>query len=317
MYLAYKYLPAGSFVFYCYPNNESCDKLYFDTYVDEFISKGSFVFFIMNSEEISPESGATHIAGPYVLPEHTESFPLKQSLYGGPRQRKMQCCPCNMNDESSGLRVIITCFFILSVIITIALAAQIYFGDYQLVPHGSVAADSIECSAIGTNILKQGGNAVDAAVASTLCMGVAHPHVTGIGGGGFLLVYNHRKRTLLETIDFREVAPTNYFGTSGPTSEYGGQYAGVPGLVRGLSLAHTLHGKLKWKDVVMPSVLLARNGFPVSRNLLGAWKRVNPNTSYFAELQEVFGSLAPGEDLKLPDLAGALERIAILGPDGR
>lgn len=59
---------------------------------------------------------------------------------------------------------------------------HIYFVLPQLVPHGSVATDNAECSTIGTDILKSGGNAVDAAVASTLCMGVVNPHVTGLGG---------------------------------------------------------------------------------------------------------------------------------------
>lgn len=63
-----------------------------------------------------------------------------------------------------------------------ALLAQIYYGESQVEPHGSVVTDNYDCSRIGTNILKNGGNAVDAAIASTMCLGVVNFHVTGLGG---------------------------------------------------------------------------------------------------------------------------------------
>ncbi len=72
--------------------------------------------------------------------------------------------------------------------------------------HAAVATDHSECSRIGRNILHHGGSAVDSAIASLLCLGVVHPHSTGIGGGGFMLVY-HRYTRFSEMIDFRENAP--------------------------------------------------------------------------------------------------------------
>ena len=72
--------------------------------------------------------------------------------------------------------------------------------------HAAVAADNVECSKVGRNILKKGGSAVDAAIATTLCVGVINMHSTGIGGGGFMMVYDSHKR-LAEMIDFRETAP--------------------------------------------------------------------------------------------------------------
>ena len=72
--------------------------------------------------------------------------------------------------------------------------------------HAAVATDHPECSTIGRNILHRGGSAVDSAIASMLCLGVVHPHSTGIGGGGFMLVY-HRFTKFSEMIDFRENAP--------------------------------------------------------------------------------------------------------------
>nr|CAD7456370.1 unnamed protein product [Timema tahoe] len=87
-----------------------------------------------------------------------------------------QCVKCKIIKTASSLK--------LKVAVTIALAIQIHYGDYELVPHGSVATDSHKCSVLGTDILKQGGNAVDAAIASTLCVGIFNPHVTGLGGVG-------------------------------------------------------------------------------------------------------------------------------------
>ena len=72
--------------------------------------------------------------------------------------------------------------------------------------HAAVATDHAECSRIGRNILHHGGSAVDSAIASMLCLGVVHPHSTGLGGGGFMLVY-HRYTRFSEMIDFRENAP--------------------------------------------------------------------------------------------------------------
>ena len=72
--------------------------------------------------------------------------------------------------------------------------------------HAAVAADNAECSKIGRNILKKGGSAVDSAIAAILCVGVINLHSTGIGGGGFMMVYDSHKRSA-EMIDFRETAP--------------------------------------------------------------------------------------------------------------
>ena len=72
--------------------------------------------------------------------------------------------------------------------------------------HAAVAADNVECSKAGRNILRKGGSAVDAAIATTLCVGVINMHSTGIGGGGFMMVYDSDKRSA-EVIDFRETAP--------------------------------------------------------------------------------------------------------------
>ncbi|KAJ9595164.1 hypothetical protein L9F63_013522 [Diploptera punctata] len=137
------------------------------------------------------------IPGPYHSSEQTEAFPLKHSLYRGSSAGHQKargfkaftsCCTGNSSEKNGGLRIIVMCFAVLTLAVILALGIQIYYGDYQLVPHGSVATDHHRCSTIGTDILKRGGNAVDAAIASTFCMGVVNFHITGLGRSGFVVL---------------------------------------------------------------------------------------------------------------------------------
>ncbi|XP_049805529.1 glutathione hydrolase 1 proenzyme-like isoform X4 [Schistocerca nitens] len=263
--------------------------------------------------------GVTTISGPYMSPEQTESFPLKHHIYERHKRISWRCHFCSETDENGGsLRIIITCFFMLTLAVAIALAAQIHFGDYQFTPHGSVATDSIECSTIGTDILKKGGNAVDAAVAATLCLGVVNLHVTGLGGGGFLIVYDHRKKKVLDVIDFRETAPSSLSESLLTSSEglKAGLLVGVPGLLRGLGLVHSMHGKLAWSEVVRPSARIARNGFPVPTSLISSNIHINPQLNETIRLQNFLKNIEAGGNLTLPKLADSFEMIAANGPDG-
>eukprot|EP00977_Amphora_coffeiformis_P008419 scaffold1912_cov167-Amphora_coffeaeformis.AAC.18 len=165
------------------------------------------------------------------------------------------------------------------------------------VKHGAVAADHPLCSRMGTSVMRDmGGNAVDAAVTVALCLGVANPASSGIGGGGFILVHadptdetkalpkfrdarsssphaDADSGKVTEVVDCREVAPaaayTEMFldNKDEDASTYGGLAAGVPAELRGLELAHARHGKLPWADVVRPAMELAREGAPVNANL--------------------------------------------------
>ncbi|KAK3918648.1 Glutathione hydrolase 7 [Frankliniella fusca] len=261
------------------------------------------------------DTGTTVIPDPYARPERTESIPLKGASSPSSSFISRICQNClgfADDDAGDGLKFIIVTFFFLSVAVTVALAAQIYHGDFQVVPHGSVAADSKDCAIIGTDILKKGGNAVDAAVATTFCMGVVNPHITGLGGGGFMLVYDHRRREVLESLDFRETAPLSQSTWSpdltGPNS------VGVPGLVRGLFAAHKSRGKLGWEDVVRPAADLARNGFLVPSSLVTAKTHLNPRDEYNARIHDLVDTLEAGQILKLPSLASSLELIGREGP---
>jgi gamma-glutamyltranspeptidase len=163
-----------------------------------------------------------------------------------------------------------------------------------------VASDHELCSEVGKSILMDGGNAVDAAVATALCLGVANPASSGLGGGGFILIHsdraNHEARSqsekfpdfhdardgsiglgkdkMTEVIDCRETAPsaaTQDMFLSKPVnaSSLGGLAVAVPGELRGLELAHARHGKLPWAVVVEPAMKMARDGIPILFHLAG------------------------------------------------
>src|SRR5437764_11535005 len=133
---------------------------------------------------------------------------------------------------------------------------------------GMVVCTSAPASDAGASILAKGGNAVDAAVATAFALAVTHPSAGNIGGGGFM-VYRPAKGDPM-TVDYREKAPlkstqTMYLDSTGKIARQltatGYLAPGVPGTVRGLSMAHAKFGKLAWKDVVMPAVELAEKGF--------------------------------------------------------
>ncbi|KGO77704.1 Gamma-glutamyltranspeptidase [Penicillium italicum] len=135
---------------------------------------------------------------------------------------------------------------------------------------GAVASESSICSGHGSDILKMGGNAADALVATEFCIGVIGMYHSGIGGGGFMLVRSPKGD--YEFIDFRETAPAAAFEDMYKNNEgasiYGGLASGVPGEVRGLEHLHKKYGSLPWSTVVQPAIRTARDGFPVTEDLV-------------------------------------------------
>ncbi|MCX6553231.1 MAG: gamma-glutamyltransferase, partial [Acidobacteria bacterium] len=192
--------------------------------------------------------------------------------------------------------------------------------------HGMVVSQNAIASAVGLAALKDGGNAVDAAVATALALAVVHPTAGNIGGGGFI-VFRPKAGDPL-TYDFREMAP----GRASPTMFLtDGKYdavkhhdsylsVGVPGTVAGLHLAWKEQGKLPWKRLIEPAIALARNGFVLSESLAGSLRRVLPSMkNYPASIAAFSKNGVPyeaGEVFKQPDLARTLTRIAELGPAG-
>lgn len=188
---------------------------------------------------------------------------------------------------------------------------------------GMVVSVSAPATAAGVKILQQKGSAVDAAVAVALALQVTWPEAGNIGGGGFMLVHPAPNQPPV-CIEYRETAPQastpGMFSLS--DSVLTAQAVGVPGTLRGLELAHQKYGRLPWKDIVAPSVQLARDGFPVdeglARSLNGVLAQTDRNNPLFAEMIRLYGKpdgspWKPGDSLVQPDLAKTLEEISRTG----
>jgi gamma-glutamyltranspeptidase/glutathione hydrolase len=176
---------------------------------------------------------------------------------------------------------------------------------------------------IGVDVLRSGGNAIDAAVAVGFALAVTHPFAGNIGGGGFMLIRLADGRTTF--IDFREKAPAKathdmYLDAAGQLTEgsiIGWPSVGVPGTVRGLEFAHKKYGHKPWVALLEPAIKLAADGFPVSHAQMESWKHYSSLLSRFPESKRIF--LKNGtyydwqENFKQPELAHTLDRIAHFG----
>jgi gamma-glutamyltranspeptidase/glutathione hydrolase len=189
--------------------------------------------------------------------------------------------------------------------------------------HGIVVAVSPPGADTGRDILQKGGNAVDAAVATAFAMAVTHPAAGNIGGGGFMLIYPPRGKGETVVIDYREKAPRVAHKTMFNKGDtwYSAKVVGVPGTVRGLALAHAKFGKLPWKELLLPAVRLAEEGFLVDAPLARSLNGVVDSSPEFPELRRVFGKedgteWRAGDRLVQKDLAKTLRLIAEQGADG-
>lgn len=188
--------------------------------------------------------------------------------------------------------------------------------------HGMVVSVSPPASDVGLQVLRQGGTAVDATVATAFALAVTWPAAGNIGGGGFMMVYPGPGQKPV-CVEYRETAPARATVDmlAHDKSMVGHKVSGTPGTVAGMALAHKKYGKLPWRDLVMPAVRLARDGFPVDRALASSLNSVLRTSQQFAELQRVYAPPAgkakwePGDRLTQPELAGTLEQIAVGGPD--
>ena len=192
--------------------------------------------------------------------------------------------------------------------------------------HGMVVSQNTIASEVGLAVLKDGGTAVDAAVATAFALAVVHPTAGNIGGGGFL-VYRPASGEPA-AYDFREMAPAastpTMFLTDGKYDavKHHDSYlsVGVPGTVAGLHLAWKEQGKLPWRRLVEPAIALARGGFVLSESLAGSLRRVLPSMQkYPASVAQFSKGGVPyeaGERFLQPELARTLQRVADLGPAG-
>jgi gamma-glutamyltranspeptidase/glutathione hydrolase len=187
------------------------------------------------------------------------------------------------------------------------------------------AANPIAVEA-GYEILKKGGTAIDAAIATQLVLTLVEPQSSGIGGGAFLMHYDGKK---VQAFDGRETAPKaadehlfqNPDGTplSRTAGVVGGRSVGAPGVLRMLELAHKQHGKLPWKTLFAPAIRLSERGFPVSPRLNGllTWDaHIRKDPAAAAYFYDPAGKPWPvGHILKNPALAKSLREIAQGGAD--
>ncbi|HEV3214796.1 MAG TPA: gamma-glutamyltransferase [Vicinamibacterales bacterium] len=217
--------------------------------------------------------------------------------------------------------------FLLVVVVGALLSISVGAGSVPVrAQKGIVATQSEIASRVGADVIKDGGNAVDAAVAAAFALAVTHPTAGNIGGGGFL-VYRPAGGEAV-TYDFREKAPAKASPTMWMKD---GQYSadlhhsshlavGVPGTVAGLHLAWKEQGTLPWRRLVDPAVSLARDGFTVSDSLARSLKSVQGTMQKYPASVAAFTKAGVpyevGETLKQPDLARTLERIAAQGPAG-
>jgi gamma-glutamyltranspeptidase/glutathione hydrolase len=193
---------------------------------------------------------------------------------------------------------------------------------------GLVISSSSIASDVGASILRKGGNAVDAAVATAFALAVTYPGAGNIGGGGFMVV--RLKNGSATTIDYRERAPlastkTMYLDSTGHINRSltatGYLAPGVPGTVRGLALAHRRFGKLPWRDVVLPAAQLASRGFVLDSGLARSLaheigQAMQPYQASLAAYGKRDGSAwEPGDTLVLTDLGRTLYAIATRGAD--
>lgn len=194
---------------------------------------------------------------------------------------------------------------------------------------GMVASQEALATRIGVDILKQGGNAIDAAVAVGYALAVTLPRAGNIGGGGFMMVYlANEKRTI--AIDYREMAPAKahrdmYLTSDGEAdpvlSRYHGLAVGIPGTVMGLELALQKYGTMTTKQVIAPAIALAKDGITITPDLANSLSASRQRLMQWPTTQAIFfkpdGSpFEPGNQLKQPELAHSLSLIAKHGSYG-
>lgn len=241
----------------------------------------------------------------------------KQELISS-KQKNRGCC--------TPLRLLILCTIIVVILAAVLLVLLLRVDDKERVEkstsysRAAVTSDSPECSTIGKEILKRGGSTVDAAIAATLCVGVMGSVSSGIGGGSFMVIYEKPRgqdTPELNTLDFREVAPSNVTATY---SYKGSSSIGVPGEMAGYWAAWQRYGRLPWADLLQPTIDLCKNGFKLHKYLAGRieWaatqeppKECQPMGTMNDYIYKPDGSVYKhGDIVTLPKLAATLEKIA-------
>ncbi|HEY6660938.1 MAG TPA: gamma-glutamyltransferase, partial [Pyrinomonadaceae bacterium] len=196
--------------------------------------------------------------------------------------------------------------------------------------HGMVASTNEVASRVGVDVMKRGGNAVDAAIAVAFALAVTHPVAGNLGGGGFMMIRLKNGKTT--AIDYREMAPAAahrnvYLDKNGSLIEgeggslVGYRAAGVPGTVRGMELALKKYGsgKLTWAQLVEPARRLAADGFSVTYSLARSLHGSREYLEKYAETKRIYlkggNFYKEGELFRQPELAATFARLQRSGPN--
>ncbi|XP_077990391.1 scoloptoxin SSD14-like [Glandiceps talaboti] len=238
-------------------------------------------------------------------PDDGETSPLTVEEYIKP----------SIEQKEKGLKVIIISSVVFAISVTTALIIHICVGPSQLEPHGAVSCGVEQCSVIGAETLHRGGHAVDAAIATLLCMGVVNAQSSGIGGGGFMIVKDKRS---VQAIDFRETAPSrateDMYSENATLADIGGLSVAVPGELRGMEMAWKHYGKLPWSDLFQPAIDLARHGFKVTSHTVECVAGAGARMAQSSKLRDIYMPggvpVKEGDTLKRLDLAEVLQVIA-------
>jgi gamma-glutamyltranspeptidase/glutathione hydrolase len=220
-----------------------------------------------------------------------------------------------------------TCFIVVAVILSGCVTGQLGKNNSGEYKNGMVVSAHPEASQVGIEILKKGGNAIDAAVAVQFALAVVYPNAGNIGGGGFM-VYRSSKGEV-NTLDFREKAAASasrnmYLDSVGnpivDKSLYGHLAAGVPGSVDGMVQAHQKYGKLTWTEVLKPAINLAEKGFKITKrqaaelnSLHQKFIKFNPDGTAFVNLESTWKE---NDLLVQTELANTLKLVQQKGRSG-
>jgi gamma-glutamyltranspeptidase/glutathione hydrolase len=223
-------------------------------------------------------------------------------------------------------------FLVLGLVYCLIAPASAYpYREALTTKHAMVASQHPLASQIGVDIMKKGGNAVDAAIAVGLALAVVYPEAGNIGGGGFMVI--RKKDGSAFAIDYREMAPAAatrdiFVDAKGElirgegSSTIGYRASGVPGVVAGFELAFKKHGsgKVKWADLVEPSRRLAHDGYILSHRLAELFRAYGESLAKYEESKRIFLNdgkfFETGDRLIQRDLAETLNRIKVSGAKG-
>ena len=218
--------------------------------------------------------------------------------------------------------------WVVTVLVILAGSAPAAAGSASVTSRkGLVVAQEATAALVGAAVLAEGGNAMDAAVATAFALAVTHPTAGNIGGGGFLVWRDQAGAAA--AYDFRETAPASahprmWLDADGRYDEQRHHWSaasiGVPGSVAGLHLAWQQQGSLPWERLLAPAIDLAAGGLvvgePLAASLAAKWERLAPHPASRGQFGRDGRPLAAGDTLRQPDLARTLARIAAAGPAG-